>query len=190
MPFELVSEPLPGLKLLSVRAFTDARGYFKECYNAENFGQLGLPTVWQQDNLSHSIKGVVRGLHFQVPPAGQFKLVTVLEGEVLDVVVDLRVGSPTYGHTAAVALSAQNHRALFVPVGFAHGFAVHSATALFHYKVGGGTYDPAREGGIRWNDPTLNVDWGVEQAVVSEKDAALPRWEDFQSPFTYQTVPL
>lgn len=153
-----------------------------ETFRADSFKALGLPEYFLQDNLSKSSKGIVRGLHFQAPPFDQGKLVTAVYGSVLDVVVDIRKASPTFGQTRSFLLSDEDPCFVFVPPGFAHGFSVLSETALFHYKCTN-VYDKASEGGILWNDPDLNIDWKVEEALVSDKDQILPRLRDLSSPF-------
>ncbi len=184
MPYTLHETGIPDLKLLEPAVFGDSRGFFKELYNAQQFTDLGLRTDWVQDNLSRSRRGALRGLHFQAPPHAQAKLVTVLEGQVVDIVVDVRTSSPTYGQSCRVELTAENHRMLYVPEGFAHGFAVLSESCLFYYKCAG-LYNKASEGGLRWNDPELALDWGLpeSEAIISEKDQVLPLWQEFKSPF-------
>ncbi|MCA0269724.1 MAG: dTDP-4-dehydrorhamnose 3,5-epimerase [Bacteroidetes bacterium] len=170
-----VSEtPIPGLLVIEPKVFGDARGFFCETWNAARYADAGLPTDWVQDNLSRSARHTLRGLHFQTPPHAQAKLVSCLEGAVFDVAVDLRRGSPTFGQWHGVELSADNHRQFFIPAGFAHGFLVTSDTALFAYKVAGGSYAPEHEGGIVWNDPDLAINWPLPEGaapLVSGKDA-------------------
>jgi dTDP-4-dehydrorhamnose 3,5-epimerase len=158
--------------LLEPRVFADDRGWFEECWSEARYAGAGVPGPFVQDNLSWSRRGVLRGLHFQ-HPNGQAKLVTVLQGEVWDVAVDVRAGSPTFGRHVAAVLSGENHRQLYIPAGFAHGFCVTSDAALFHYKVSA-PYDPRSERGVRWDDPALALPWPVTQPIVSPKDAALP----------------
>ena len=155
--------------------YKDERGYFFEAYNKEQFLKNGLSFDFIQDNQSFSNKGVIRGLHFQIGPYAQTKLVRVLEGEILDVVVDLRLDSKTYGHTFSVVLSAENKKQLLVPAGFAHGFSVLSETASVMYKVDQ-VYNKESERGIRYDDPILNIDWQIapDKVVVSDKDLVLP----------------
>lgn len=182
--------PLPGLLVVEPKVFGDARGFFCETWNAARYAEAGLPAEWVQDNLSRSTRHTLRGLHFQTPPHAQAKLVSCLEGSVFDVAVDLRRGSPTFGRWHGVELSADNHRQLFIPAGFAHGFLVTSDAALFAYKVAGGSYAPQHEGGIVWNDPDLGIGWPLPEGtapLVSAKDAEAPvlaRWID-QTPFVY-----
>jgi dTDP-4-dehydrorhamnose 3,5-epimerase len=165
--------------------FGDSRGYFLESYNEIKFEQVIGKTSFVQDNESKSSKGVLRGLHFQKPPHDQAKLVRCIEGEVLDVVVDLRIKSKTYGQHLALLLSGDNKRQLFVPRGFAHGFVVITDSATFTYKVDH-IYAPNHDAGIRWNDKELNIQWGIEdsEVLVSEKDSKLPLFSEFKSPFT------
>jgi dTDP-4-dehydrorhamnose 3,5-epimerase len=156
-----------------------------ESYNQKKFEEVVGKISFVQDNESKSSKGVLRGLHFQKPPFEQAKLVRCIEGEVLDVAVDIRKNSKTYGHHVAVLLSGQNKRQLFVPRGFAHGFLVLSESATFAYKVDN-TYAPEFDTGIRWNDKELNIQWGMDdsEVVISAKDAELPFLSEFESPFT------
>jgi len=176
---------ISDLIIIEPTVFGDARGYFLESYNKKKFEEVVGKTPFVQDNESKSSKGVMRGLHFQKPPFEQAKLVRCIEGEVLDVAVDIRKGSPTYGNHVAVKLSGENKKQLFVPRGFAHGFLVLSDTATFAYKVDN-TYAPEFDAGIRWNDKELNIQWGLEdsQVMISVKDAELPFLSEFESPFT------
>jgi dTDP-4-dehydrorhamnose 3,5-epimerase len=182
MPFEAHTTPIQGLLVLEPRVFGDERGFFMESYNRRDFFELGIAEVFVQDNLSYSTQGVLRGLHFQAPPYAQAKLVTVLTGRVLDVAVDLRQGSPTYGQHHAVELSEANRLQLFIPEGFAHGFAVLSPTCHFFYKCSN-FYAPEAEGGILWNSPELGIDWQLTAPEVSEKDQQLPAFANFETPF-------
>jgi dTDP-4-dehydrorhamnose 3,5-epimerase len=171
--------------IIEPTVFGDTRGYFLESYNKKKFEEVVGKTSFIQDNESKSSKGVLRGLHFQKPPFEQAKLVRCIEGEVLDVAVDIRKNSKTYGQHVAILLSGENKRQLFVPRGFAHGFLVLSDTATFAYKVDN-TYAPEFDSGIRWNDKELNIQWGLEESevLVSAKDAELPFFLEFDSPFT------
>ena len=164
--------------------FEDERGYFLESYNQNKFEEVVGKNSFIQDNESQSSKGVLRGLHFQKPPYEQAKLVRCIEGEVLDIAVDIRKNSNTYGQHIAVLLSGENKRQLFVPRGFAHGFLVLSDSATFAYKVDN-TYAPDHDAGLHWNDKELNIQWGMEdnEVIVSKKDAALPFFSKFESPF-------
>ena len=171
--------------IIEPTVFGDNRGYFLESYNKKKFEEVVGKTSFIQDNESKSSKGVLRGLHFQKPPFEQAKLVRCIEGEVLDVAVDIRKNSKTYGEHVAVLLSGENKRQLFVPRGFAHGFFVLSDSATFAYKVDN-TYAPDYDAGIRWNDKELNIQWGLVDSIVkvSAKDAELPFFLEFTSPFT------
>lgn len=171
--------------IIEPTVFGDNRGYFLESYNKKKFEEVVGKTSFIQDNESKSSKGVLRGLHFQKPPFEQAKLVRCIEGEVLDVAVDIRKNSKTYGEHVAVLLSGENKRQLFVPRGFAHGFFVLSDSATFAYKVDN-TYAPDYDAGIRWNDKELNIQWGLIDSIVkiSAKDAELPFFSEFKSPFT------
>ncbi len=182
----ILKTDIEGVLIVEPRVFGDARGYFFESFNVRDFKeQTGIDVTFVQDNESRSSHGVVRGLHFQLPPYAQSKLVRVVEGRVLDVAVDIREGSPTYGHHVAVELSAENKRQFFLPKGFAHGFAVLSDTAIFQYKCDD-YYHPEAEGAIAWNDPTLAIDWKLNPAdvLLSEKDRHHPNFTDFKTPFT------
>ncbi len=183
MGFRKYETDIPGVFIIEPDRFGDSRGYFMELYNCRSFRELGLENInFVQDNLSHSAKGVLRGLHFQKPPHAQGKLITTLQGSVLDVVVDIRKSSPTYGKHYAFELSAEDPKCLFVPEGMAHGFQVLSDTCLFFYKCTR-LYHKASEGSIYWNDPQLNLPWKGIPAVLSEKDENSPHFSDFESPF-------
>lgn len=166
---------IKDLKVFEPQVWSDDRGYFYESYNLKKFQEGGIHATFVQDNQARSNYGVLRGLHYQVAPFAQAKLVRVLEGEVLDVVVDLREKSETYGQWYSIRLSAENHKQLFVPRGFAHGYVVLSASAVFAYKVDN-YYSKESEGGVIYNDPNLNIDWEIDlkDAILSEKDKALP----------------
>lgn len=179
---QIIKEPIPGLKLLKPTVFGDQRGYFFESFNAEKMHDLGISDRFVQDNQSMSQKGVLRGLHFQAPPHAQAKLVAVLQGKVIDVVVDIRSASPTYGQTCKVELSAENKLQLYVPIGFAHGFATLEENTIFSYKCSN-FYNQPSEGGILWNDPDLNIEWGIENPILSDKDQVNPLFKDFKTPF-------
>lgn len=183
MGFRKLDTGFEGLHVIEPGVFPDARGYFLETYNKKGFEAIGLGHLnFVQDNLSKSSKGVLRGLHFQGPPFAQGKLVTVLEGEVLDVAVDIREGSATYGKHYSVLLSEENHRSFYVPEGFAHGFLVLSDTCIFSYKCTN-FYNKASEGGLMWNDPSLDIDWKVDAPIISEKDSFYAPFKGFTSPF-------
>ena len=181
---KLIETKIKDLKILEPRVFGDNRGYFFESYNQNKFQEIVGKVSFVQDNESKSSKGVLRGLHFQKPPFDQAKLVRCIEGTVLDVAVDLRNGSKTYGQYVAIELSSENKKQLFVPRGFAHGFLVLSKSAIFSYKVDN-IYAPDYDSGICWNDPLLNISWGVDESdvLVSEKDSKLSFFSDLKSPF-------
>lgn len=181
---DFIKTSLEGVFILEPQVFTDARGYFFEIYNKAVFEAAGLHYDFVQDNQSKSVYGTIRGLHFQRGEHAQAKLVRVLEGTVLDVAVDLRRDSPSFGHYEAVELSAENQRQLLIPRGFAHGFSVLSETAVFAYKCDN-FYCREAEGGIRFDDPTLAIDWRIdkEKAVIAEKDRRHPLFAEFTSCF-------
>jgi dTDP-4-dehydrorhamnose 3,5-epimerase len=173
MPF--FETPIPDLMIFEPKVWEDDRGYFFESFNARAFEEAGIHAPFVQDNEAKSTYGVLRGLHYQVEPMAQAKLVRVVEGEVLDVVVDIREGSPTYGQSYSLRLSAANKKQLFVPRGFAHGYAVLSPTAIFCYKCDN-FYSREHEGGIRFDDPQLEIDWQIpmQDVILSEKDNQQP----------------
>lgn len=169
---KIIETSLPGCVVIEPAVFCDERGVFFETWNAERFGRHGLPTRFVQSNVSTSVRGVLRGLHYQWPrPQG--KLVSVLEGEVFDVAMDIRRGSPTFGRWEAVVLSAENRRQFWIPEGFAHGFAVLSERAMFSYLCTD-VYVKEADAGVRWNDASIAVDWPVSDPVLSAKDANAP----------------
>ncbi|HSL00815.1 MAG TPA: dTDP-4-dehydrorhamnose 3,5-epimerase [Rubrobacteraceae bacterium] len=168
----VVETVLPGVLILEPEVFGDERGFFMESWNAGRYAGVGLPDHFVQDNLSFSRRGVLRGLHFQ-NPRPQGKLVSVLQGEVFDVAVDIRVGSPTFGRWTAVTLSAENKRQFYIPPDFAHGFVVTSDAALFFYKCTD-YYAPAAEGTVLWDDPEIGIQWPLDSPTLSEKDRAAP----------------
>ncbi|QDG51692.1 dTDP-4-dehydrorhamnose 3,5-epimerase [Persicimonas caeni] len=168
--------PLQGLLIIELRRFGDDRGWFMESYNRERYAEAGLNEEFVQDNLSFSERGVLRGLHFQNPSA-QGKLVSVIDGEVFDVAVDLRQDSPTFKQWYGVLLSGDNRRQFYVPPGFAHGFVVTGEYAYFHYKCTD-LYNPDAERSVRWDDPELDIDWPVDEPVLSAKDAQAPLLAD------------
>ncbi len=173
---------IQGLLIIKPDIFEDQRGYFFESYNEEKFRQLGIGEKFLQDNESKSGKGVLRGLHFQVPPFEQGKLVRVIKGAVLDVAVDLRKTSPTYGQWASTELSEKNKFMYWIPAGFAHGFLTLEENTIFFYKCTQ-VYHRESERGIAWDDPDLKIDWGTDHPLVSEKDKTAGRFRDFVSPF-------
>ena len=165
---KVIETAIPGALIIEPKVFGDARGFFLETFQVRRYADIGIPQPFVQDNLSLSLRGTLRGLHFQHPKA-QGKLVTVLRGAVRDVVVDVRVGSPTFGKHVAVDLDDENRRQFFVPRGFAHGFAVLSESADFFYKCDE-LYSPADEWVLRWNDPALDIDWGIANPILSARD--------------------
>ncbi|MGH7964653.1 MAG: dTDP-4-dehydrorhamnose 3,5-epimerase [Candidatus Binatia bacterium] len=169
---KVVETRLPGVLIIEPRVFDDTRGFFLETWNQARYSALGFSAHFVQDNLSCSTHGTLRGLHFQHPHS-QGKLVYVLQGEVFDVVVDIRVGSPTFGRWVSMVLSGENKRQLYIPEGFAHGFCVTSEQALLAYKCTA-LYSPQAEGGILWNDPDLGIDWPIGTPILSEKDRHYP----------------
>jgi len=183
---KFIETKISDLIIIEPTVFGDARGYFLESYNQKKFEEIVGKISFVQDNESKSSKGVLRGLHFQKPPFEQAKLVRCIEGEVLDIAVDIRKKSKTYGKHVAVLLSGKNKRQLFVPRGFAHGFLVLSDTATFAYKVDN-SYAPDYDEGIRWDDKELNIEWGLKESevLVSAKDAELPFFLEFESPFIF-----
>jgi dTDP-4-dehydrorhamnose 3,5-epimerase len=175
---------IEGLLIIEPRVFNDGRGYFYESYNKKTFAASGISVDFVQDNQSFSHKGAVRGLHCQANPFAQGKLVRVINGRVLDVAVDIRKGSPTYGKHVSIELSGDNKLLFWIPAGFLHGFATLEDNTIFTYKVNN-YYDKASEIGIKWNDPTLDIDWGVApgDVLLSPKDEILPAFNSFVSPF-------
>ena len=186
---KLINTDIEGVYIIEPRLFEDERGYFFEAFSERKFAELtGIETRFVLDNESRSAKGVVRGLHFQLPPHAQSKLVRVVRGAILDVAVDIRRGSPTFGRYVAVELSEHNHRQLFIPRGFAHGFSVLEGDAIVEYKCDN-YYAPEAEGAIRWNDATLAIDWHStnNEAIVSAKDKLNPMFEECERLFDYNT---
>ena len=183
---KFIKTAIPDVYIIEPSVFGDERGYFLESFNLEKFKENIYPINFVQDNESKSSKGVLRGLHFQKPPFEQAKLVRCIEGTVIDVAVDIRRGSPTYGKHVAIELSGENKRQLFVPRGFAHGFSVLSESAVFAYKVDN-TYAPEFDAGIRYDDKELNIDWKLaeEDVQLSVKDENLSFFKDFDSPFKF-----
>ena len=180
---EIKQTPLEGVLECIPRTFSDERGMFRETWSQATFASAtGLSVVFVQDNESRSAAGVVRGLHFQVPPHAQGKLVRCAVGRVLDVAVDLRSSSPTFGHHVKVELSAEAGNQLWIPPGFAHGFAALEPDSVLAYKCTAG-YAPGSEAALRWDDPDLGIEWGVAEPLLSPKDAGAGSWADFASPF-------
>lgn len=183
---KIIETSLPGVVILEPRLFSDSRGYFFESFSQREFEEKVCKTVFAQDNESKSSYGVLRGLHFQKPPFAQSKLVRVVKGSVLDVAVDIRKGSPTFGKHVSVELTEENHLQFFIPRGFAHGFAVLSEEVIFQYKCDN-YYAPQSEGALAWNDPALAIDWKLPsgQIILSAKDAANPCLKDADWLFDY-----
>jgi dTDP-4-dehydrorhamnose 3,5-epimerase len=185
MPFTITD--IPGLLVFEPKVFEDSRGCFFESYNEQTFKANGIDTRWVQDNQSSSEYGVIRGLHYQLPPYAQTKLIRVIRGKILDVVVDIRKGSPTFGKSYSEVLSAKNKKQLFIPAGFAHGFSVLSKNAEVMYKCNS-FYNKESEGGIIYNDAELSIDWRipVENAIVSDKDKLLPTLAQCNNSFVFE----
>ena len=184
---KIIKTEIEGVFIIEPHLFEDERGYFCESFNEEHFRKLtGINTRFVQGNESCSTTGVVRGLHFQLPPSAQSKIVRCSQGEIMDVAVDIRRGSPTFLKSVSVILSGENHRQLFIPRGFAHGFVVRCGDALVHYKCDN-LYAPSSERAILWNDPQLNINWGIsaEQAILSKKDLNNSTLEELDTLFDY-----
>ena len=183
---DIIKTAIDGVVIIEPRLFKDERGYFFESFSQKEFEEKVCKTVFVQDNEIKSSYGVLRGLHFQKPPFAQSKLVRVVRGAVLDVAVDIRKGSPTFGKHVAVELTAENHRQFFIPRGFAHGFSVLSQEVVFQYKCDN-YYAPQSEGALAWDDPDLGIDWRIPAAeiVLSKKDKAHPRLKDADGLFDY-----
>ena len=182
----VIKTQLEGVVIIEPRIFNDARGYFFESFSQRDFNQQVREVIFVQDNESKSSYGVLRGLHYQKPPYTQSKLVRVVKGAVLDVAVDIRKGSPTFGKYVAVELTEDNHRQFFVPRGFAHGFSVLTDTAVFQYKCDN-FYAPQSEGAIAWDDPDIGIDWRIpaDKVLLSAKDANHPLLKDAELVFNY-----
>jgi dTDP-4-dehydrorhamnose 3,5-epimerase len=184
MPF--TENFINGITIFEPKVYPDQRGFFFESYNKQLFHDNGISTEFIQDNQSFSVYGVIRGLHYQRQPYAQAKLVRVLEGSILDVVLDIRAKSPTFGKTYSIVLSSDNKKQIFVPKGFAHGFSVLSETAVISYKCDQ-FYNKQSEGGIRFNDPGLNIDWQIpaDKILISEKDEQLPEFNPIMKDFIF-----
>lgn len=177
-----ISTPIEGLSVVEPKVFEDKRGYFFESYSADKFKELGIDKVFIQDNQSLSQKGVLRGLHFQNPPFAQAKLVRVIKGSVLDIAVDIRKDSPTYGQHFAIELSEKNKKMLYIPEGFAHGFLTLEDNTIFSYKCSE-NYHPEAEDSVLWSDKTLNINWKIENPLVSDKDEKAQNFNQLNSLF-------
>lgn len=181
---ELIATAIPDVKVIKPCVFEDERGYFYETFRKDRLAELGIVAEFVQDNQSLSGKHILRGLHFQEPPHAQGKLVRVIQGAVLDVAVDIRKNSPSWGQWVAQRLDAQNKLMMWIPEGFAHGFLTLEEQTIFSYKCTG-YYNKAAEGSIRWNDPDLNIDWGVKNPQLSEKDEVAPKFCELNSLFSW-----
>ena len=179
---EIIKTKIQGLVIIKPDVFYDDRGYFFEGYNKVRFHEMGLDMQFVQDNESRSMKGVLRGLHFQKPPYAQGKLVRVVKGAVMDVAVDLRKDSPTYGQWESVILTEDNKFMYWIPEGFAHGFVCLEDHSVFTYKCTN-VYNKASEGSLRWNDPDINIQWNIDNPILSEKDKVSPFFKTFKTPF-------
>ncbi len=179
---EIIETKIKDLLVIKPDVFHDERGYFFESYNKVRFAEHGLDMNFVQDNESQSMKGVLRGMHFQKPPFAQGKLVRVVRGAVMDVAVDLRKGSPTYGQWESVLLTEDNKSMFWIPEGFAHGFLCLENLSVFAYKCTN-VYNKASEGSLRWDDPDLNINWGIENPIMAEKDKVSIMFKDFVTPF-------
>ena len=182
MSFTFKKLKIPDVILVEPKLLSDDRGFFLESFKESDFASNGIDVKFVQDNISHSTKEVVRGLHFQTRPKSQAKLVTAIKGEILDVAVDVRKNSPTYGKWVSEILSEDNHNLLYVPEGFAHGFCVTSEQADVMYKVSS-EYSPDHERGIIWNDPKLNIEWNIAKPIISNSDSQLPPFENLDDYF-------
>ncbi len=184
MPFTFKKLSIPEVVLVEPRVFKDERGFFMENYKYSEFADFGIKNKFVQDNHSKSVKGVLRGLHFQTLPKAQAKSVRCIKGEIFDVAVDIRKGSPTYGKWAGEILSEENKKELFIPIGFAHGFCVLSDEAEIIYKSSD-EYSPENERAIAWNDPTINIAWPIKNPIVSEKDSKNDLLEEVENNFVF-----
>ncbi|MEJ6734759.1 MAG: dTDP-4-dehydrorhamnose 3,5-epimerase [Flavobacteriales bacterium] len=178
----IIKTPIENLLVLEPKVFEDERGYFFESFNKKKFEDIGIKESFVQDNQSLSNKNVLRGLHFQAPPFAQGKLVRVITGSVLDIAVDIRKESATYGKYFSVILSEQNKKMFWIPPGFAHGFLTLEDQTIFSYKCSG-DYNPSSEGSLLWNDPQLNIEWNIDEPIVSAKDQEAQAFTSFKSPF-------
>ncbi len=188
MPFEFIKTEIPDVVLIKPKVFKDDRGFFLETYKKSDFEKAGIKAEFVQDNHSKSVKGVLRGLHFQKKPFAQGKLVRCIKGKIFDVAVDIRKGSPTYGKWIGYELSEENKHILWIPEGFAHGFLTLSNEAEVIYKVSGGEYSPQHDAGIIWNDPDIGIKWPLDQVdeiILSEKDKKLPFLRGIDTTFEY-----
>lgn len=185
MPVKITDTEIPAVKIVETGIFHDARGFFSESYSNKMWAEAGFEEVFVQDNLSKSAKGVLRGMHYQIHPDGMGKLVRCVSGAIFDVAVDLRQGSPTFGHYVGRELSAENNLSLWVPVGFAHGFVSLADDTLVHYKCTG-THSPECERALSYQDPEVNIKWPLPPTIISEKDAAAPLLVGAETNFVYE----
>jgi len=185
MPFNFKRLEIPEVIVVEAKSFSDERGFFLESFKESDFTSNGIDAKFVQDNISHSIKNVLRGLHYQKNPKAQAKLVTTIRGEIYDVTVDIRKGSPTFGKWVSEILSEDNHKSLYVPEGFAHGFCVLSDEADVLYKVNQ-EYSSENERGIFWNDPYFEITWPVDNPILTKKDLELPLLNDIDNNFSYE----
>ncbi|ADY74003.1 dTDP-4-dehydrorhamnose 3,5-epimerase [Desulfurobacterium thermolithotrophum DSM 11699] len=189
MPFEFIRTEIPEVVIVKPKVFGDERGFFMETYKKSDFEKAGIDTDFVQDNHSKSVKGVLRGLHYQLEPKAQGKLVRCIKGKVFDVAVDIRKGSPTFGKWVGVELSSENKLMLWIPKGFAHGFLTLSEEAEIIYKVSGSEYSPEHDRSIRWNDPDIGIEWPLDgEPILSEKDKLAPFLKDAEINFVYKTT--
>lgn len=182
----IIKTAIEGLLIVEPDVFADERGFFLESYNVTRYAQAGIGETFVQDNLSQSKRGVLRGLHYQAPPLAQGKLVQVIRGSVLDVAVDIRFGSPTFGKYVTVELSEENKKQFWIPAGFAHGFLSLEDDTLFAYKCTN-VYSKEHDRGVRWNDPAIGIEWGTETPIISEKDQQHPLFADIPEEFTFNS---
>ena len=188
MPFQFEKLEIPDLILITAKAFEDPRGFFMETHKQSEFASNGITQTFVQGNFSRSTYGVLRGLHYQLSPKAQGKLVNVIRGEIYDVAVDIRKGSPSFAKWVGLKISADDFRLIYVPTGFAHGFCVVSDEADVAYMVTE-EYAPEADRGIAWNDPVLGIDWPVEEPILSKKDSELPDLNDTENNFLYEELP-
>ncbi|WP_163329001.1 dTDP-4-dehydrorhamnose 3,5-epimerase [Desulfurobacterium thermolithotrophum] len=189
MPFEFIRTEIPEVIIVEPKVFGDERGFFMETYKKSDFVKVGIDTDFVQDNHSKSIKGVLRGLHYQLEPKAQGKLVRCVKGKIFDVAVDIRKESPTFGKWVGMELSEENKLMLWIPKGFAHGFLTLSEEAEIIYKVSGGEYSPEHDRSIRWNDPDIGIKWPLDgEPILSEKDRMAPFLKDAEMNFVYKTT--
>ena len=181
---KIIESKLEGIKIIEIDVFNDSRGYFSETFNLNRYKEQGIDFSFVQDNISFSKRGTLRGLHYQINPKAQAKLCQVIKGSVIDIAVDIRFGSPTFGEYFSIELSEENHTQVLIPAGFAHGFAVLSDEAIFHYKCSD-FYSKENERAIRFDDPQLNINWQIENPIVSEKDLKAKLFKEIEKDFVF-----